>query len=126
MVVRSLAVTVMLASFVGGCKPAQPGQNPSDVVVSIVVSPSTVTLDPGATTKLAAEARRGDGSVIGTATFTWTTSSTAIATVGGDGTVTAVAGGTATITAASGGASHSAGVTVRDVYDLDGRGVPRI
>jgi hypothetical protein len=59
-------------------------------------------------------------------TFTWTSSSPAVATVGGDGTVTAAAGGTATITASSGGASRTAGVTVRDVYDLDARGVPTL
>lgn len=122
----AVALAVLLAGVAGACKPAQSNQNPSDVVASIVVSPATVTIDPHGSVKLAAEAHRGDGSVIGTATFTWTTSSSAVATVSGDGTVTGVAGGTATITAASGGASRSAAVTVRDVYDLDGRGVPRL
>jgi hypothetical protein len=119
----------MLLALAGGCRPAQPGQSPggpSDVVASIIVSPSTLTLDPGGSTKLAAEARRGDGSVIGTATFTWTSTSPAVATVAGDGTVTAVAGGTAMITATSGAASRTASVTVRDVYDLDARGVPKL
>ena len=120
-----LAVAMLAVS---GCKPAQPG-GPSpggDVVASIVVSPATVTLDPGGSTKLAAEARRADGSVITNATIAWSTSSSAIATVSPDGTVTAVAGGSATVSASSGSVSRSAAVTVRDVYDLDARGVPGI
>jgi hypothetical protein len=124
---RFLLVVLALAGSLTACKakPAETG-GPSDVVASIIVSPSTVTLDPGGTVKLAAEAHRGDGSIIGAATFTWTSSSTAVATVAGDGTVTAVAGGTTTITAASGGASRAVAVTVRDVYDLDARGVPTL
>jgi hypothetical protein len=125
MVIRSLVLTVILTSLPGCSKPQDSG-GPSDIVVTISISPSTVTLDPGASTKLTAEARRGDGSLIGSSTFTWTSSSPAVATVGGDGTVTAVAGGTATITASSGGASRTAGVTVRDVYDVDARGVPML
>ena len=96
------------------------------MVASIVVSPATVTLDPGGSTKLAAEARRADGSVITTAAIAWSTSSSVVATVRADGTVTAVAAGSATVSASAGSVSRSAAVTVRDVYDLDAHGVPTL
>ena len=121
-----LAVAMLVAS---GCQPkppAGPSEGGADAVTSIVVSPATVTLDPGRSAKLTAEARRADGSVVATATIVWSTSSAAVATVTADGTVTAVAGGAATITASSGTVSQSAGLTVRDVYDLDARGIPTL
>jgi hypothetical protein len=113
-----------IAAF--GCQPQTPaGPSPggTGVVTAILISPATVTLDSGASAQLTAEARGADGSVIAAA-IAWSTSSPAVATVTTDGTVTATAGGSATITASSGNVSRAATVTVRDVHDLDARGVP--
>jgi hypothetical protein len=52
------------------------------------------------------------GSLLGCATFTYTSSNTGVATVSADGRVTAVAGGSTTITVTSGTASASLNLTV--------------
>jgi hypothetical protein len=106
-----------------GASPAGPS-GPSGGAFTVVVSPSSVTLDSGRTLRLTADVRRADGSAAAATPVAWSSSAEAVATVGADGTVTAVAGGTATIAASAGGATSSASVTVRDVYDLDARGVP--
>ncbi|RYG25975.1 hypothetical protein EON82_05120 [bacterium] len=70
-------------------------------ISSVVVSPSTATAKTGATTQLYAAAKTVAGSYVYTrpTDYTWTSDSTAIATVNGSGTVNGVAVGGATITA---------------------------
>jgi hypothetical protein len=98
---------------------------PPPAVASVRIVPSTLTLAPGATQRLTAEARQANGDLVSGVTVNWSSSSLSVATVGGDGLVTAIAGGTATVTATAGGRSASASVTVEATYDLDARGVPR-
>jgi len=86
-------------------------------LVSIAITPATVSLARGQTRQLAAIGTYSDGSTQGvTGLATWTSSSQAIATVsnagGSRGLVTAVGAGTATITATVGGVSGNATVTV--------------
>ena len=72
-------------------------------VAAVSISPSSVSLVTAATLQLAATITDSAGNVLSGQTVTWTTSSSAVATVSATGLVTGVAPGTVTITAASGG-----------------------
>ena len=82
--------------------------------------PTTVTVSPfatdltalGETVQLTAEVRDQNARVMPTATVTWSSSNTSVATVDQAGLVTAIGAGTAAITATAGPASASAGITV--------------
>jgi alpha-tubulin suppressor-like RCC1 family protein/uncharacterized protein YjdB len=81
-------------------------------VASITVTPDTATLtSAGATATFTAEASNAAGVPVG-ATFTWTSSNTAVATVDENGVATAVANGSATITARSDTITGTATLTV--------------
>lgn len=92
------------------------GETPEDVgtvIVSVSVSPATASLSSLAdTVRLTATARDANGSAIGGAQFTWSSSDSEIASVNTSGLITATGNGTATITAASGGIAGSATITV--------------
>lgn len=83
------------------------------VPATVEVTPATVTVDPGDTTRLNAAVADSNGASIGGPVVTWSSSDTAVATVDAQGLVTAVASGTANITAASGGVSGEGVVRVR-------------
>jgi Tol biopolymer transport system component len=86
---------------------------------SVTVTPSAPFMAIGATTTITATAKDASNNVISGATFTWTTSNPAIATVNSAGVVTAAGFGTVDITAtAPGGAAASATVTVAEVASL--------
>ena len=90
---------------------------PPPVVASIVVSPSTMTMEVGGTFQFEATALTADGMAIPEVQFTWMSDDDGIATVDATGLVTAVAAGTAMITASveqcdqHAGDSHYRGVT---------------
>lgn len=80
---------------------------------SLRLDPATFTLAKGTTQQMTATGVFSDYSEQDfTATSTWTSSDTGIATVDANGLVTAVAQGTATITAANSGLSTGTAVTV--------------
>jgi uncharacterized protein YjdB len=81
-------------------------------VASVNVTPPTATVIVGQTTTLTAQTLDGSGNILTGRAVTWTSSSTAIATVTQAGVVTGAAPGTATITATSEGKSGTATVTV--------------
>ena len=86
---------------------------PAPVLTSVVVTPDSVLLAAaGATAQLAAQAYDQNGGVLG-ATFAWTSSNAAVATVTSAGLVTAVANGTVAIVAGTGGRADTAWVTVQ-------------
>jgi len=82
-------------------------------VATVTVTPGAATLtDAGAGQPFTAEARDGDGALV-SATFAWTTSDAAVATVdAGSGQAVAVATGVATITATANGVVGTATLTV--------------
>jgi len=80
-------------------------------VVSVSVTPPTVSVATGNTTQLAAATLDGNGAVITGRNVTWSTANASIATVSG-GLVTGVAPGNVTITATSDGKTGSSVVTV--------------
>jgi len=93
-------------------EPAGIGSLTADLDRTVVVSPSSATLDIGGTQQFSAQIIQN-----GTqkkAAFTWSSSNPSVATVSSAGLVTAVAGGQATITAAASQTlSGTAQVTVR-------------
>ncbi len=81
-------------------------------VQSVTVSPKTLTLEVGKTSKLSASVAPANAK---DQTVTWSTSDAKIASVDKQGTVTAKAAGEATITATAGGKTASCTVTVNKV-----------
>ena len=89
-------------------------------VISVVVTPSSVTLASlGATQQYSAQAFDAGGQPISGVTFAWTSGDGGVATIDAStGVATAIGEGTTTITAAAGGVTGSATLTV----DLGGGG----
>jgi uncharacterized protein YjdB len=81
-------------------------------VASVTLSPTSLTLDPGATRAISAFIKDAAGNLLSGRELSWASSNTAVATVGSDGVVKAVAAGTATITAMSEGKSGTLVMTV--------------
>jgi uncharacterized protein YjdB len=71
------------------------------------------TVNVAWTTTLTATARNANGVAIPGVQFTWSSSSTAIATVSPSGVVTGVSTGNVTISASAGGKTGTAGITVQ-------------
>ncbi|HEX2189572.1 MAG TPA: Ig-like domain-containing protein [Longimicrobiaceae bacterium] len=82
------------------------------VVAAVSVSPSAPSVQTGQTQQLAATAKDANGHVVAGASFTWTSSNTAAATVDASGMVKGVAAGVSYVTASAGGKSAVATVTV--------------
>ncbi len=72
---------------------------PSPIVTSVVVTPSPVTINRGQTQQFTATAFDPSNQPVPSATFTWSSSNTAVATVDSNGLATGVGIGTTTITA---------------------------
>ncbi len=94
------------------------GPDPDDgpdpnAVATVAVSPSTATIDVGGTVQLAASPTNSQGGGV-SATVSWSSSATSVATVASTGLVTGVGAGSATITASAGGRSGTATITVTD------------
>jgi acid phosphatase type 7 len=87
--------------------PAENGLQASSQVRSVSVRPASATIEVGKTVQLTATAKPRRR-----VTFTWNSSSPAVATVSSSGLVEGIAAGAATITAASGGVSGSSNITV--------------
>lgn len=80
---------------------------------TIIITPGTVTLRPGATQQFSAEVRDGKtGNVLTGQTVTWATADSLVARVSATGLVTVVGPGTAGITARYGPSAAVAGVVV--------------
>lgn len=80
-------------------------------VIEVTIEPRTAAVAIGGTVQLTARAVKRNGTPV-SATFAWTSSSAAVASVSASGLVTGVAAGSATITASSGRASGTATITV--------------
>src|SRR3989454_3922122 len=84
-------------------------------VASVAVSPTTASVAVGQTVQLAATPKDANGNPLTGRTVSWSSGSTAVATVSASGLVTGVSAGAATITAASEGQSGTAAITVTSV-----------
>ncbi|PYP15632.1 MAG: hypothetical protein DMD54_11640 [Gemmatimonadetes bacterium] len=81
-------------------------------VASLTVTPASASVSAGSTVQLTATPRDANGNALVGRTVTWSSNTTAAATVNGSGLVTGVAAGSATITATSEGQSGTSAVTV--------------
>ncbi|MFA5515017.1 MAG: Ig-like domain-containing protein [Desulfuromonadales bacterium] len=85
----------------------------------VEVSPATVTLPPGETHPFTATAFMSDDTEQTSATFTWSSSDTGVATISATGVATAVAAGSTNITASTGGGSGAAALTVGTLQSIE-------
>lgn len=113
--IPSLLLLGVIAACGGGGSDSPTGPNPPPppppTVASVTVTPGTAALVVPQAVQLTATVRDQQGNPMSTA-VSWTTSSSAVASVSQTGLVTSVGAGTATITASAGGQSGSATVTV--------------
>src|SRR5216117_1028541 len=84
-------------------------------IASLVVSPASATVPVGQTLQLTATPEDANGNPLSGRTVSWSSASSAVAAVNGNGLVTGVAAGATTITATSEGTSGTAAVTVTSV-----------
>src|SRR5207247_944087 len=84
-------------------------------VASVTVNPATASVQVGQTVQLTATPQDANGNSLPGRTITWSSGSTAVATVSASGLVTAEPAGTATITATSEGKSGASAITVTPV-----------
>ena len=91
---------------------------PPTPVGSVIVTPSTASVQVGTSTTLTATVRDASGNVLQGRSVTWSSSNTAVASVSSSGVVTGVAAGTATITATSEGKSGTATITVTPALSI--------
>jgi hypothetical protein len=82
-------------------------------VNTVVVTPGTANLNPGAALQLNAATKDIGGNPLTGRTIAWSSGTPSIATVSGTGLATAVAVGTATLTATSEGKSGTSQITVQ-------------
>jgi hypothetical protein len=110
---RALASAAIVSAGIAACFSSE-FQAPE--IAQVRVDPPQVTLDIGASVRLRATAKDGEGNVVGDAPLAeWRSQAPAVATVNESGVIVAVATGTATITAQIGGATGQATITVRRV-----------
>lgn len=77
---------------------------------SVTIGPASPTINVGATQQFTATAKDLKGNPISGATFTWSSSDTAVATIDNNGLATGLKAGSSNITATSGGVTSSADV----------------
>ena len=130
--VNKIIVCSLFSLFLASCResPTNTGRVPfhdtysPSVAASITLSATSLDLSSlGETQPLTATIKDQKGATMASATVTWSSSSTAVATVSDAGLVTSVANGTATITAKSGSATATASVTVQGTFYLAANGV---
>ncbi|MEK7403243.1 MAG: Ig-like domain-containing protein [Gemmatimonadota bacterium] len=80
-------------------------------VNSVTVTPATVSLEAGDTTRLSVSAANKNGLTVPTTGVTWSSSATGVATVSATGLLTGVSGGSTTATATLGTKSGTSAVT---------------
>lgn len=104
----------------GGGGPTGPGDDDPQTATSVILSPSSISLDAlGATEQLSATVQDQNGATMPGASVTWSSGNPQVCTVSASGLVTAVSNGNAKITATSGSASASADATVaQEVHSL--------
>ena len=117
-IILSLALVLVAGVFITCAEPPSSPSRTDDLKVSygkptstkirsIAVSPSTSSINVGGTRQLTATTNP-----VTSATFAWSSSNTAVATVDQSGLVTGTGNGTATISAKAGGKTGTASVTV--------------
>lgn len=117
LLLRGLIACIVITSL-SGCGGDSAGPQ-GRVVVTVVVSATRPNVAVGQTLQLDAIALDGNGFPVGGASYQWSSSNNAIATVSGTGLVTGVALGPVTITALTGTIAGSINITVGPVMTVD-------
>ena len=107
----ALAVAV-ISALVSACGGDGGDTQPPKPVQTVTVTAPTTTIQVGQTVQLTATAEDADGAVVGSSTFTWSTSDAAVAAVSPTGLVSGVAVGQAEISATAEGIPGSISITV--------------
>lgn len=107
------AVLILASLFALVACGGAPASSPA--VSTITVTPANPSIVIGTTQALTAKATDSSSNPIAGATFTWTSSDTAVATIDANGLATAVSPGSSTIIAASGGINGITKLTVTPV-----------
>ncbi len=94
---------------------------PDATQTSVTVTSTNSTIWVGQTEQMTAKVNMSDGSTK-TATGTWSSDNTAVATVSSSGLVTGISAGTATISCTEGGMSGTKLITVRSIWSKSGVG----
>jgi beta-lactamase superfamily II metal-dependent hydrolase len=105
---------LLLAALAAACggEPTLGTVQPPPPVATVQVTPPGATVESGLTAQLSATARDANGNALTGPTFTWSSSSEAVATVSQQGLVTGLGVGTATITATADGKAGTSAITV--------------
>jgi uncharacterized protein YjdB len=113
----SATITATLSGVSGSAALSVPAPPPPQVtLVSIAVSPGTISIAAKTTQQFTATGKYSDGSTADvTRTASWVSSNTGVATVNASGLTTAVAAGSATITASLSGVAGTATLTVTPI-----------
>jgi hypothetical protein len=105
----SVGSTRITASASGVTSPADTLTVTAPVVATIAVTPSSPSIAVNATQQFAATAKDGGGNTISGVTFTWASSATGVATIGGSsGLAAGVSAGSTQITASASGVTSPA------------------
>lgn len=104
-----VSTALVLGAFITGCGGSS---EPPPAIANLTLSPVADTLRIGETTQLSAIAKDANDNVLTGRPTSWTSSSSAIATVSATGLVTGVSDGAATITVSSETRSASATIQV--------------
>lgn len=110
---RSLLALVVSPLVLTGCGDSGTTPPAEDPIASVTVAPARDTILVGESITLQASARTAGGSGVSGATFTWSSTATAVAQVDAQGRVTAAAPGTAEIRATTSGVSGAATIVVQ-------------
>jgi uncharacterized protein YjdB len=106
------ALVVAAAASCGGCAPDTVTVHVVQEAASVELSPTSLNLEVGGSSKLTATVKDAAGVVIPTAQVAWAASPAGVVSVTPDGAVGGVAAGTSTVTASFSGKSAEATVTV--------------
>jgi hypothetical protein len=106
------AGSAVISALAACCSADQVTVSVQQQVASVSLSQQDASLPVNGTVQLMATARDANGNAISGSSFTWKTSSSAVATVNASGLVTGKSAGSASITATSAGKAASANVTV--------------
>jgi uncharacterized protein YjdB len=77
-------------------------------ISSVTVTPSSASIEAGATEQFSAVAKDVNGNTVSSAIFTWAIGNSKIATINNTGLATGVSAGTVTVTASTGGVTSPA------------------
>lgn len=110
--VSTVGTSLALLSF-AGCGDGGTDPDPDDAIASVTISPTSATVDIGATQQLQATVRNGRNEVV-SASVSWLSDDDTRATVSSTGLVTGVDDGSVTITATAEGRNGEAAITVND------------